>query len=223
MIERNLLFSQMFYFFISLSLALKNRNSNIRSKLSYAECFNFARNLEDEINNDVSIDELKKKAKEYCTQIPDKVRQDFCTSLSQDKQFNEMYNMIKNQNMNPESVCAKMGYSRGFGSAKLVTEEQCSNFIDLLKEELKNNKPIDDPKIKNKNFKRNMNKFHTANRFSVNKVCKKVSENEKMACQIVTRIAYKTLLDDILAGADSTRVCHRLQDLRKIQIAKDET
>lgn len=215
------------FLLLAFSLSLPKRK-NLKSKLSYVECFNFIRNIEDDIHNNVPVDQIKNKGQSYCNNLPDKIRQDFCSNLIQDDQFDKLYDFIKNQNMSPEAACSKMGYSRSFGRGKVITEEQCSNIIDAIKEELKKNPPqansAENIKLDSKRtIKQQLNKMRPNSKISFANVCRKFDSNDKVTCQMISRIAYRTVFDDIMDGVDSIRICHRLQDLRKVQLAKDET
>ena len=128
----------MLFFLLTLSFADRIRSSYLKSKISYIECFKFAKNIEEGIHNNIPISELKKNSNEFCNRISHKNQKDFCKSLATDEQFNKIYDLLKNQNLDPESVCSKMGYSRGFGGGRVISEELCTNIIDKLKEDVQN-------------------------------------------------------------------------------------
>lgn len=212
--------------FLLLSLSFASRQKNDKSKSSYYECASFVRHIESDVKSGVAKDQLKKKSQQYCSNIPDKVRQDFCSTLLQDDQFDKIYDFAKNQNV--DSICSKLGYSRSFGRGRVITEDQCVSIIDSLKEEMKKNNEAsseETEKLDSKhNIKQQLNKKRpNSAKFSHSNVCKKFADGDKVTCQMISRVAYRTVLDDLLANAESLQICYRLQDLRKIQLAKDET
>lgn len=226
----------MFPLLFTLSFSAFGRPNKLKSRLNYIECFNFVKNVEDGITNNLQISELKKNSKEFCNHISNKAKQGFCTSLTTDDQFDKIYELLKNENLSPESVCNKMGYSRSFGGGRVITEEQCTHIIDLLKEDLAEKKSAEDNSDENErddqkrngksrpNSRRMKNKLPlTAKKFTGNNVCKSFSDKDKMTCQVVARIAYRTAYEELTFNESSIRICQKLQDQRKIQLARDET
>ncbi|OHT17176.1 hypothetical protein TRFO_41244 [Tritrichomonas foetus] len=225
----------------TLTLALPSNHRLERddtAKVYHFECFNIVRQVEREIMHDGDIANVMLSLKEHCQKLPEK-RKAICSSIIEEEKIKKVYQLIQNNQERPESICATIGYPRVFGGRKAISQSQCVQILDLIKEENEkmkqsrkaednfnkdndNNDENDDNHIRGRPKSPRRKDRDSSHLIVGTKVCNNFDEKDKMLCHIITRLAMRAARTEIEEGAESLAICKKLENQHLIQMESSE-
>jgi hypothetical protein len=187
-------------------------------RLRYFECFNVVGIVERLLREAKQTAAISNELTEHCGKLPNS-RKTVCLALvpaSVDTIIAQVTNMTR-----PEAVCEGLGFKRPLTGARVFTAEQCAKYVDLLRAEpsdlaLKKG-PLPKP-FKTKTGE--LGKATLASRSGASAVCKGLPIEQKLACNIISRIVSHRFSADVQKGIPAAEICQKVHDKHLIKIVQ---
>jgi hypothetical protein len=190
-------------------------------RVGHFECFNIVRLVEHGLTVGRSIDNITDLLTSHCHKLSG-TRKMICLTIVPDK-IPPILTELE-QKKHPEDICGALGFKRVITYSRAMTREKCVSIIDQLKVSEKKTEPVAtvdqerSPRSAGgstigypKGFQR---KF-----FAVPKFCGEMEKDDRISCNIVTRVTMRKLKNDVDTGVSSGVICDKLQETNYVNFS----
>jgi hypothetical protein len=101
-------------------------------RIHHFECFNIVRSIERETKEGKTEAEITSRLSAHCDHLED-MRKNICLSLIP-SQIPRIAALIA-EKKTPDVICEDLGFARNFGSGRLIRTDQCTKFVDLIRQD----------------------------------------------------------------------------------------
>lgn len=201
-------------------------------RMRFIQCATVVRMIEREATSGKTPQEVSQNVLPHCDKLLEAHRA-ICQQLAS-TQIEKILGLVK-EGKRVDFVCDILGYSHGFGTERMIPKDTCVKVIDALKEERPPQLLEDEPEKRSPELEPKdpgslpfglrppINKLRTMPflRRPVSSVCRKFeTREERMACQIVSRLAMKETSEQISKGDSSEQICQTLQERKFIKLTE---
>jgi hypothetical protein len=188
-------------------------------RLRHFECFNVIRQIDRRLREHKSPENVTAELTAHCSKLRD-FRQNICLSLIQLNISNITIQLSEKRL--PGVICETLGYTRPFTGGRLVTPGQCEKYVDLVRVGLSGNsesksahlpKPFQKKKgVLEKGADRKVLQLPT--------VCKSFNPEQRLACLMIGRLAYRSLQTQTDKNETSAEICKKFHNKHFIRLVE---
>jgi hypothetical protein len=180
--------------------------------IRHFECFNIVRLADHARTMGPSADNVTAVLTSHCSKISGK-RREVCGRLIPDK-ISFILAQLDLKTL-PEDICTQLGFERAITRSRFMEKSTCISIMDQLKEDEKKKKsegggePAKLPRLPGGALAGVQRRFFGAPVF-----CRTMETQERVSCQIVTRLALRKMKSELDAELDAAAICDKLQEMK---------
>jgi hypothetical protein len=194
------------------------------SRIRHFECFNIVRLTEHSVTIGRSPENITALLTTHCDKIAD-TRKNICLSLVPAKIPTILAQLQDKKH--PEDICTSLGFERLVTYSRTMEKEKCVKIVDQLKEYQKTNESIADaeprfPKLPGSALSGSKLGFQRRF-FGAPKFCREMEKEDRISCNIVTRVALRKTKTELDTGVASATICDKLQETKYLNFSVPTT